>query len=185
MKVTLVALKAAFAVCVPVPVSGTVCGEVATESVNIKDAARLPAAAGEKVTDTEQLVPAAKTLPQVVVMTNSEEFVPVSQMLRMLRDAVPVLESVTVLGALAVPTFWFPNDRLAGDITTCGTAELFPVPVKVAFCEEPAALSELPVTVRVPLSAPVAVGTKATAVMQSEPAEMTEDEAQSEYPEDF
>lgn len=62
-------------------------------------------AVGENVTETVQLLDAASTLPQVVLIPKSPVFVPVSQMLRIFSAAVPVLESVTVFAALTSPTF--------------------------------------------------------------------------------
>lgn len=95
-KVRLDALKLTPADCIPVPLRLTLCGELATESVNIKEAARLPAASGEKVTDTLQLLDAANTLPQVVLIPKSPEFAPVNQMLRILSEAVPVFDRFMV-----------------------------------------------------------------------------------------
>jgi hypothetical protein len=166
-----------------VPVIETAWGELATESVNIKDAERAPVAPGVKVRVTVQLALAANVLPQVVEMPKSAVFVPVSQMLRMLSDAVPALDSVTFLDALTIPTFWFPNETLEGLMVTFGIGALFPVPLKAAVSEVPAWLSELPVTVSVPVKAPDVAGTKARATKQSEPAGITDEAEQSVYPE--
>lgn len=172
-------LKLTPAVCVPVPLNATLCGELATESVNVKEADRLPAAVGAKVTETVQLLDAASTLPHVVLIPKSAVFVPFSQMLRMLSAPVPVLESVTVLAALTTPTLWFPNAKPAGEIETCGTAATFPLPVSDACWDAPATFSEFPVTVSVPFNGPLVEGTSAIAAMQAEPAPSTDDVEQS------
>ncbi len=50
----------------PVPMSGTLCGEPAAESLTSRVAVRTPAAVGVNVTATEQLAPAAKIVPQLL-----------------------------------------------------------------------------------------------------------------------
>ena len=106
--------------------------------MNTNDAERAPLAPGVKARVTVQLAPAANALPHVVVIPKSEEAAPVSQMLKMLSEAVPVLESVTGFDALTIPTVWFPNERLEGLRVTLGTGELFPVPCKAAVSLVPA-----------------------------------------------
>ena len=100
--------------------------------MNIKDAERAPVAPGVKVIETVQLAFAASVLPHVVDRLKSVEAAPVSQILRMLREAVPVFDSVTLWTALTIPTFWFPNESDDGLIVTFGTAPFAPVPVRVA-----------------------------------------------------
>src|SRR3982074_2656123 len=65
---------------------------------------RLPVALGLKVTPMVQLAPAARLLPQVLLLTRKS---PLEVMLVMPSASVaaPVLLKVTVCGALVVPTF--------------------------------------------------------------------------------
>src|SRR5439155_13158254 len=86
--------------------------------------------------------------------------VPVSVMLLMVRGALPVFDSVTVLGALVVFTFCLPKLRLVGDRLAVGPT---PVPDTPAVCGLLLALS---VTVNVALRDPVAVGVKVTLIVQ-------------------
>jgi hypothetical protein len=66
-------------------------------------AVRLPVAEGLKVTLMLQLALAARLAGQVLVWLKSLALVPVSPMLLMLRDAVPLLVKVTIWAALVVP----------------------------------------------------------------------------------
>lgn len=98
----------------------TVCAAPLTPpelSVTASDAEREPGAVGVKVTLIEQVLPAARLVPQVLVWAKSAGFVPLSAMPEMSNVALPVLESVTASGPLVVPTFWLPNalavERLA------------------------------------------------------------------------
>ena len=84
------------------------------------------------VTLTEQLVPAARLVPQVVVLVKSPELAPVMEMLTIVRVPIPTLERVTVCGALEVLIAWFPNDSEEGFSETTGTAVLLKLPT-VAF----------------------------------------------------
>ena len=52
---------------VPVPVNATVCGEPVALSATETVAEKLAAEAGVNVTEMEQLAPAARELPQVLV----------------------------------------------------------------------------------------------------------------------
>ena len=97
--------KVAPAAWTPVPVSGTDCGELATESVKVNEAEREPAAEGENVRFTAQLDAAVRVDPQVVLRAKSVAFAPLSETLKMLSGPVPVLAKVTPMGALTLPTF--------------------------------------------------------------------------------
>ena len=61
---------------------------------------RVPAAVGLKATVIEQLVPAARELPQLLVCAKS----PVVLMLVMISVPVPMFLSETFWGALVLPT---------------------------------------------------------------------------------
>ncbi len=50
----------------PVPLSGTLCGDPAAESVTSRLAVRVPAAVGVNVTEAVQCAPAANDVPQVL-----------------------------------------------------------------------------------------------------------------------
>ena len=72
-------------------------------SLMFSAAVRVPDAVGLKVTLMLQLAPAANELPQVWVCAKFPALVPVIAMLLMVKLAVPVFLSVTVLAALVVP----------------------------------------------------------------------------------
>jgi len=59
---------------------------------------------GVKVTLIVQLVPAASEELQLLVWVKSPEFVPLTEMLLMVRVALPELLRVRAMGALLVPT---------------------------------------------------------------------------------
>lgn len=63
-----------------------------------------PVAAGVKCPWIVQLAPAARLDPQLERNTNEAAFVPVTPMLVILKDTLPVLVSVTDCEALVVPT---------------------------------------------------------------------------------
>src|SRR6266571_268662 len=81
------------------------------------------------------------------------------EMLMLLNSDPPVLDSVTALVEVVL-TCWSPNDSEVGERLTPGAV---PVPLKLAVCGLPAALSA---TLRVPLRAPVAVGVNVTLMAQ-------------------
>ena len=80
----------------PVPLRVTVWGEAAALSAMESVAEKLAAAAGVKVTEIEQLAPAARELPQVLVCAKSEASVPPSVTALIVNDALPVFLSVAV-----------------------------------------------------------------------------------------
>jgi len=77
---------------------------------------------------------------------------------------LPVLVRVTVCAGLVVPIARVANVKLEGDSDTDGDGT--PVPLSVTVCGLLAALS---VSVRVPLTLPVAVGAKLTLIVQLAP----------------
>jgi hypothetical protein len=79
---------------VPVPLRATVCGEPDALSVTVNVAAKLATEAGVKMTEMEQLAPAASELPQVLVWLKSAGFAPPMVMLVMASAALPVFLSV-------------------------------------------------------------------------------------------
>ena len=87
-------------------------------------------------------------------------------MLVMDRLALPLFVKVTFCGVLDVPTVWLPKFRLVG-LSDAEGPTATPVPVKLAVCGLPGALS---VTVIVPVRVPATVGVKVTLMLQFEPA---------------
>jgi hypothetical protein len=90
---------------VPVPVNGTVCGLSLALSVRVRIPDRVPLAVGVNVTLITQL-PLAVTgvvVLQVVPLAASAKS-HVAAMLVKVKDAVPLLVTVTALAALVVPT---------------------------------------------------------------------------------
>lgn len=68
------------------------------------EAVRLPTAVGANVTLIVQLPPAATEVPHVLVCAKSPGLVPVNPILLMVKEAFPVLVTVTGCPALVAPT---------------------------------------------------------------------------------
>ena len=134
-------------------------------SVIVSVPVRLPAAVGVKITEIAQPVPAATLVPQVFVWAKSPD-VAIDEMVS---PAVPELVSVTVCGALAVPSVCEANVRLLGESITAGDVitGTAPVPLNVTVWGDPLALS---VIVSIPVRAPTAVGVKVTEIVHLAPA---------------
>jgi hypothetical protein len=114
----------------PVPLRVAAWGDPVALSVTVTDADRAPAACGVNVTEMAQLPPAATLVPHVLVWLKSVTLAPVIATLVIDKAPEPAFESVIVCAALAVLTFWFPNDRVAGVSETCATPA--PVPLRAA-----------------------------------------------------
>jgi hypothetical protein len=139
----------------------------------LTEAARLPLAAGVKVTLMVQFPPAATELPQVLVWAKSLAFVPVIARLVIVKAPLPALLRAMVRGALVMLTGWLAKVRLVGERLTAGEvgvagvegldAEPMPVPDRLIVWGLPAALSvRLMEADRLPL----AVGLKVTLITQ-------------------
>jgi hypothetical protein len=91
---------------VPVPVRLTDCGLPVALSVKLKEALRVPMAAGVKVTLTPQLLPGVTFAPvqESALLVKSPAFEPPSATVEMERVAVPVLVTVRLKGPLVVFT---------------------------------------------------------------------------------
>ena len=89
----------------PVPRRATVCGLSAALSAMLKVPVSAPPAVGLKVTEIEQLAPAARVVPRVMDGEKS----PLALMLEMLSVTVPVLVRVTLCTELAVPDICAAN----------------------------------------------------------------------------
>jgi hypothetical protein len=116
---------------VPVPVRVEVCGEPVASSATCSVAAKLLADAGVNVTKIEQLAPAASVAPQAfapVERAKSLGLAPAIVIPAMFRVALPVLESVSDIGALVVPEVTLPKGTEAGVSAATGAAAATPVP---------------------------------------------------------
>jgi hypothetical protein len=93
-------------------------------SVKFSEALRLPVADGVNFTLTVQVLLDVIVAPVQVsaLFAKSLAFVPPIVTVQMVRFAVPVLVTVSVWGALVVPTFWEANVRLAAERLTAGVA---------------------------------------------------------------
>jgi hypothetical protein len=125
-------------------------------------------AVGVKVTVMVQ-VPLAGTLEQLLVWEKSPGLAPVSAT-SVTESAWPdaLLVSVTVCGALLVPTVTVPKFRLAGEKETT-----VPTPVSETVCGLPAALSVMDT---VPVLVPLLVGLNAARIVQFAPGATNEGE---------
>src|SRR5437868_6644289 len=128
---------------------------------------RAPEAVGVKVTLMVQCAQAAKVaglvgqaLAPVLVAAKSPEAA--NELI--VKAAVPVFVSVTVIGALVVASGWLPKPRLVGANPTAGRSE---ERRGGKVCGLPLASS---VTNSVPVRAPEAVGVKVTLIEQLAPA---------------
>ena len=102
-------------------------GFPAALSLTVSVAKRLPAAAGLNVTLMVQAAPAATVEPQLFCWLKSPALGPPNPMLLIVRNAAPLLVSVTAEASLLWPTISPPKLRLAGARVTAGTV---PVPVR-------------------------------------------------------
>ncbi len=147
---------------VPVPLSDTVCGELAALSVTVKIPLRLPAALGEKVTETVQLAPPASALG----LSGHEEVcaksVKLVLMLVIRNAALWLLVRVTICDVLLVPKACPPYVNVPGLVDAASS----PMPFKLTV----GFTAALPATVRVLFRVPAAVGVKNTDAVHVLPA---------------
>ena len=114
---------------VPVPDSMAICGELLASSATDSVALYVCAAAGVKVTEMVQVLPAASVLPQVVVFAKS--VVSLNVMPLMFNVALPVLDSVVDMAADVEPTAVLARVSVVGESDATGAAAAVPVPVTV------------------------------------------------------
>src|SRR5437870_3912018 len=152
---------------VPFPLSVMICGLPPGLEERRVGTVRAPEAVGVKVTLMVQFAPAAKVaglvgqaLAPVLVAAKSPEAA--NELI--VKAAVPVFVSVTVIGVLVVASGWLPKPSLVGANPTPGAV---PFPLSVMICGLPPALS---VSDSVPVRAPEAVGVKVTLMVQFAPA---------------
>src|SRR5258706_2224673 len=100
----------------PTPVSSMYCGLPTPEYTAFRVALKVAFLFGVMVSAIEQLLPAARLVPQVLVSAKSNGFVPVRLSEEMGMAAVPVLVIVAVCGALVVPFFTVPKLISVGDM---------------------------------------------------------------------
>jgi len=141
------------------PVRATVWGLNGSLSLTVSVPAWIPEAprGGLKVTLIVQFAPAARPLPQLLVCAKS----PLVPMPVMVSVFAPTLKSVTVPGALVVPTNWSPKFSCVGNTNTSVTR-----PLRLTLCGLPVTLSAMD---RVALSALPVVGVKVTLIVQLDP----------------
>src|SRR5205807_127409 len=144
---------------VPLPVSATVCGLPPALSTTDSVPVRAPETVGVKVTSMVQFAPAANVAglvgqafaPELVAAKSPE-----APNELMVKAAVPVFVSVTVIGVLAVDSSWLPKPRLVGANPAPGAV---PLPESDTLSLHDA----LPIsTDSVPVRAPETVGVKVT-----------------------
>jgi hypothetical protein len=133
-------LKSDVVVLVPVPLSEAVCGDPAALSATLTVAVKAEPESGVKVTETVQFVPAASVVPQLVVSAKSAGLAPARVMPEMVSAALPVLERVSVCGAVVLPTLVVAKVSVEGVSEAIGAGTAVPVPVRVTTRGEPAAL---------------------------------------------
>src|SRR6266404_8319429 len=94
----------------PVPISATVCGLPARFVAMDMEPVRVPVTVGVNVTATEQLCPAARDAPQVVVSAKSPDAV-IPDMLTAPDCAISVIDCA----GLVVPVVWLAKVNDAGE----------------------------------------------------------------------
>src|SRR5271169_2972110 len=145
------------------PASGTECGLPAALSATRIDAARFPAATGLKTTFTRQLLLVPRTDEQLFVWLKSPALAPATLIRLMATALVPVFESVSICGALGVPTLCGAKVKLGGEIEMVGAIAM---PESAMIWGLPEALST---KFRLALFEPADCGAKPTATTQLAP----------------
>src|SRR5947199_78002 len=152
---------------VPLRLSVFICGLPTASSASDSVPVRAPEAVGVNVTFMVQCSPAPKVLRSFPTRRSSDLVAaksPEGANELIVKAAVPVFVSVTVIGALVVASGWLPKSRLVGANPTPGAV---PFPLSVMICGLPPALSA---SDSVPVRAPEAVGVKVTLMVQFAPA---------------
>jgi hypothetical protein len=104
-------------------------------------AVKFATAPGVNVTEMVHDASAARVSPHVVVSAKSVAFVPPIVMPEIVSVAVPVFDSVTVCALDVAPDTTFPKLSVVGERVAIGAGGTVPVPLSVAVCGEPVALS--------------------------------------------
>ena len=140
------------------PLKTSVCGLPWSLSVRLRLPVLAPFAPGVKVRLSVHVPPAASVVQLLVVITKSLLFVPVMAALVTVTEVVPLFVTVTVIGALVVPTVWVP--KLTGDGDRVISV---PLPLMAIVCGLAQALS---VYKREALRLPKADGVNVTVTVQ-------------------
>ena len=157
-KVSDVGERAAIAL-TPVPDSAALCGlPFSASSLTVKVPVRTPVVVGVKETLTVQVPPTATT-PQLLVCEKSPEI----ETVEILREAVPLLVTVMICGALVVFRYW---PAKVSDDGESAAIEAMPVPASATVGAAPGLLL---FKVSVPVRVPMAVGLKVTLTWQVDP----------------
>src|SRR2546421_416010 len=136
-------------------------------SLSVTAPVRVPAAVGVNFTLIVQLAPAATELPQVPSPAKAKSPL-IAKLLLNVSVELPVLVIVANCVALVVPTAWLANVSEAGERLSTGPVDVeAPVPVRVAVCGLPVALS---VTATVAVRVPEAAGVNVKVIVQLAPA---------------
>ena len=145
---------------VPEPLSVTICVPPPASSEIVTTPVRMPLLVGVKVTAIVQLLPTAigVEVEQVVLVPRAKS--PLAANAVIVSGLLPVFVSVANCSAAVVPTTVLPKLRLDGFSDTPGAV---PVPLSVTVWIPPLASS---VIVIPPVRTPLAVGVKATAIVQ-------------------
>jgi hypothetical protein len=146
----------------PAPLRLIICGLPGALSLIVTDPVLGPVAVGAKATEIVQLAPAARLLPQLVFRRKVLGAIEIGAL--NVSVAVPLFVSVTVCGALVLPTGWLVNVRLVGERVAAGAGD--PPPLRTTVCVDPAVPLSLSVTTSEPLRGPDAVGVKVTLIEQ-------------------
>ena len=138
----------------PVPVNATLWGELPALSVIVIAAVSGPAVVGAKCPWIEQLVPAARLVPQLLPNTNEEALAPVTEMLEMDSVTVPEFTRIRVCEALIVPTWTEPKASEDAESVTGASTWMEPVPLIVEFTVSVAVIERVPGVLREKLKLP-------------------------------
>ena len=139
----------------PVPLKAMDCGLPAVLSVMVTEAVRGPLSVGANVTVMVHLPLDGRLELHVLIWLKSLAFVPVTAKLLMVNVRVPVFVSVTVWGALKVPTAWLAKVRLVFEsesVVACSRTET------VALAVSAAAMSSLPSPLKSPTATELGFG---------------------------
>jgi hypothetical protein len=115
---------------VPVPVSVTVCGLPVALSVNVIVPVRVPVAVGRNEIWNVHGVPSTAMLGHCTSVAPRKS--PLVTMFVNATGVPPVFDTVTACVALVVPTAWFPNVKLVGEIDIVPVAAVPNVAVTVS-----------------------------------------------------
>lgn len=151
-------------VVIPVPDKEATCGDPEALSVIVTAPVLPPVAVGVKVTFSEHVASEANVPPQFVAGTVTTAKSPLATTELIVNVPVPVLVRIMLRTELVVERVCSPNAKDVGLRLTPGVRDT-PVPVTVAVCGDPVALSN---TAKVAVRVPAAVGVKVTLKVQDE-----------------